>query len=40
MKHGIVCIEIEWQITKRKNRRSVNSEHLMKYISEIWYTIY
>lgn len=36
MKHGIICIETEWQITKRANRLSLNSEPLMKYISEMY----
>lgn len=36
MKHGIICIETEWQITKRSNRLSLNSEPLMKYISEMY----
>lgn len=36
MKHGIICIETEWQITKKSNRRSLNSEPLMKYISEMY----
>lgn len=36
MKHGIICIETEWQITKRGNRRNLNSEPLMKYISEMY----
>lgn len=36
MKQGIICIETEWQITKRSNRLSLNSEPLMKYISGIY----
>ena len=36
MKQGIICIETEWQITKRSNRLSLNSEPLMKYISEMY----
>lgn len=36
MKHGIICIETEWQITKRSNRLNLNSEPLMKYISEMY----
>lgn len=36
MKHGIICIETEWQITKRSNRLSLNSEPLMRYISEMY----
>lgn len=36
MKNGIICIETEWQITKRQNRLNLNSEPLMKYISEMY----
>ena len=36
MKHGIICIETEWQITKKSNRLSLNSEPLKKYISEMY----
>ena len=34
MAHGIICIETEWQLTKKGNRRNLNSEPLMKFISE------
>lgn len=36
MAHGIICIETEWQITKRANRLNLNSEPLMKFISEMY----
>lgn len=36
MKNGIICIETEWLITKSSNRLSLNSEPLMKYISEMY----
>ena len=32
---GIICIETEWQITTKGNRRSLNSEPLIKFISEM-----
>ena len=36
MKYEIICIETEWQITKRGNKRSLNTEPLVKYISEMY----
>lgn len=36
MKNGIICIETEWQITKRGSRLSLNTEPLMKYMSEMY----
>lgn len=33
---GIICIETEWQITKKSNRLSLNSEPLIKFISEMY----
>lgn len=36
MAHGIICIETEWQITKRANRLNLNSEPLMRFISEMY----
>lgn len=33
---GIICIETEWQITKRGNRRPVNSEPLMEFIGTMY----
>ncbi|MCH5244379.1 MAG: hypothetical protein J1F29_05710 [Lentimicrobiaceae bacterium] len=36
MKYEIICIETEWQITKRKNRSPLNTEPLVKYISEMY----
>lgn len=36
MTHGIICIETEWQITKKSHRLNLNSEPLMKYISEMY----
>lgn len=35
MAHGIICIETEWQITKKGNRLNLNSEPLVKFISEM-----
>ena len=34
MKRGIICIETEWQITKKKNRLSLNSEPLLRFLDE------
>ena len=34
MKRGIICIETEWQITKKKNRLSLNSEPLLRFMEE------
>lgn len=36
MKNGIICIETEWQVTSRSRRRSLNTEPLMKYMSEMY----
>lgn len=36
MKNGIICIETECQVTKRENRLSLNTESLMRYISEMF----
>lgn len=36
MKIGIICIETEWQITKRTNRLKLNTEHLIKFVSEVY----
>lgn len=36
MSHGIICIETEWQITKKSNRITLNSEPLMKFVSEMY----
>lgn len=36
MKNGIICIETEWQVTKRNHRLSLNTEPLMKYMSEMY----
>lgn len=36
MAHGIICIETEWQITKKGSRRAINSEPLVKFISEMY----
>ena len=33
---GIICIETEWQITKKRNRLTLNSEHLLHFISEMY----
>ena len=33
---GIICIETEWQITKKANRLSLNSEPLIRFISEMY----
>lgn len=42
MKRGIICIETEWQITKRSNRLNLNTELLIKFIGEVYHvpTIY
>lgn len=34
--HGIICIETEWQVTKKKNRLTLNSEPLLRYVSEMY----
>lgn len=36
MAHGIICIETEWQITKKGSRRAINSESSVKFISEMY----
>ena len=28
--YGIICIETEWHVTKKKNRLTLNSEPLLK----------
>lgn len=33
--HGIICIETEWQITTKQNRRSLNTEPIVYYMSEV-----
>ncbi len=33
---GIICIETEWQITKKTNRRNLNSESLMQFMSHMY----
>lgn len=33
---GIICLETEWQITKRGNRLTLNSEPLMRFINEMY----
>lgn len=40
MKHGIICIETEWQVTKKKNRLTLNSEPLLRYVSEMYQVPY
>lgn len=40
MKHGIICIETEWQVTKKSNRLTLNSEPLLKYVSEMYQVPY
>ena len=37
---GIICIETEWQITKKRNRLTLNTEHLLRFISEIYNVSY
>lgn len=34
MKRGIICIETEWEITKKNNRVSLNSEPLLRFMEE------
>lgn len=33
---GIICIETEWQITKKSNRLPLNTEPLIRFISEMY----
>jgi len=33
---GIICIETEWQITTKGNRRNLNTEPLIKFISDLY----
>ena len=33
---GIICIETEWQITKKRNRLTLNTEHLLRFLSEMY----
>lgn len=33
---GIICIETEWEITTKGNRRNLNTEPLIKFISDLY----
>lgn len=35
-KKGVICIETEWDITTKNNRRDINSEPLLQFLSKMY----
>lgn len=40
MKQGIICIETEWEITTKGNRRNIYSKPLMQFLSDMYQVNY